>query len=86
MKIHVNVLLYIPLHSPPSKYSLDHLKKVWWIKTLRDAEIMYVGNSCLKSNPYKDTKLLTINATEIDFVNNKNDFKYILDKILELTC
>ena len=34
-------------------------------------------------NFYKETTLLTVNATEIDFVNNKNEFEKIVQKILD---
>ena len=35
---------------------------------------------------FKDTKLLTINATELDFVYNENHFEKILKQIKDVSC
>ena len=37
-------------------------------------------------NHYRDTKLLVVNATEIDFVNNRSDFERILSQIENYPC
>jgi len=37
-------------------------------------------------NHYNATRLLTINCTEIDFVNNENDFEYIIKRLEDVIC